>query len=567
MTSTRLGTVFVWATVWLILGGCSPTYQPPESKGLPNREPLDRQELLAALARARQLSDSGLTEHPDFGQILARAHSHFPAVPVAECDEECVWTRVELNQEGQGFDAIRFSSPPGKKRLDLLVAIVFEARPISGFRVHECGGQPLPPGISSLISQQRVELAGLDLPDKNLFILGEVHGGAICPSREFLLHFGFEDARPLVAYVKLKMIPTVGGAFLPDSVAAEQMGIQYPPPLSSAAPLSMKVNYAIKYGQARIVRPQLEAAMQRPTVPRELRSLHVKVLLQEGNELRKQAGIAAARSAYLQSAQEIKKLKQDFGTLAADELQLYQVAMYREACCLAQEGKSAEAFRSLREAIQHGFHEWQVAEGNIELASLWGPEFSKVIKEMQFPTTVLPAYSPDKANADFDSEDWTGTSLSVFRGPSRVALAVSTITALLAGLVVMARRRSARRTAASSEATARQSQEWRFHFSFRWLAIFVALICAYLSSWNATKKYAVDSSTRNWSQLREDPDGLFRWHSVQLSEDAPLPLIIRRRLVGDKEKRQYFLWLFGPELRLFERTVDPTSGWEMQPRV
>ena len=90
-----------------IFGGCSTTYHPPDSGGVPNRQLVEDQELKRALSRASDLLGSNQSDTREFQSILGRVSKHFPTLPVMVDGKDEPWTRIQLNSAGAGFDAIR----------------------------------------------------------------------------------------------------------------------------------------------------------------------------------------------------------------------------------------------------------------------------------------------------------------------------------------------------------------------------------------------------------------------------------------------------------------------------
>src|SRR5688572_2982036 len=93
-------------------------------------------------------------------------------------------------------------------------------------------------------------------------------------------------------------------------------------------------------------------------------------------------------------------------------------------------------------------------------------------------------------------------------------------------------------------------------FTLRTLAIVVTLICAYFAAWEATKRYGVGPLPR--------PSGV-----VAIRAHSPMPLVIvEDQLDGPYDNllvlvaransfpplstgtRHYYLWLFGPQIKL-----------------
>jgi hypothetical protein len=111
-------------------------------------------------------------------------------------------------------------------------------------------------------------------------------------------------------------------------------------------------------------------------------------------------------------------------------------------------------------------------------------------------------------------------------------------------------------------------------FSLRTLAIVVTLICAYFGAWGPTRKFATaQPATLRFADDREllttdqsdemnehMRDALRKKSCLVLSQrmSAPAPLILARKetkhdlkLKADiANKRCYYLWLFGPKVRL-----------------
>jgi hypothetical protein len=94
----------------------------------------------------------------------------------------------------------------------------------------------------------------------------------------------------------------------------------------------------------------------------------------------------------------------------------------------------------------------------------------------------------------------------------------------------------------------------RFRFSLRSFVAFVTVVAAYFGLWETTKRFGVNE---NYSQLSNlDP-----WI---VDEQSPMPLIVSRceraALTEDefmdanfkpsRPRRYYYIWLFGPRLRL-----------------
>ena len=100
---------------------------------------------------------------------------------------------------------------------------------------------------------------------------------------------------------------------------------------------------------------------------------------------------------------------------------------------------------------------------------------------------------------------------------------------------------------------------FRPRFSLRTLFVFVTLVCAYFGAWEATKKYGVPFGPEGPAPKRDI-------YSI-VDSTSPVAFIVSRQewcvdLDGTNESRQsihrhYYLWLFGPMIRLpFEGTPD-----------
>ena len=85
----------------------------------------------------------------------------------------------------------------------------------------------------------------------------------------------------------------------------------------------------------------------------------------------------------------------------------------------------------------------------------------------------------------------------------------------------------------------------RPRFSLRTLAIFMTLVCAYFGAWEATKRYGIP--------LKPLSDTFAGSSQLELSsESSPFPFIIRHDnlIVFSQPAREYYLWLFGPRIKL-----------------
>jgi hypothetical protein len=104
---------------------------------------------------------------------------------------------------------------------------------------------------------------------------------------------------------------------------------------------------------------------------------------------------------------------------------------------------------------------------------------------------------------------------------------------------------------ARGEEKAKRWRIWRPRFSVRTLAIFVTLVCAYFGAWEATKRHGIKQGGGHML-LSIDP---IEFGSIA-SADSPYPLIvaynesINQRPVTSKNRRRYYVWLFGPEIKL-----------------
>src|SRR5688500_8839522 len=95
---------------------------------------------------------------------------------------------------------------------------------------------------------------------------------------------------------------------------------------------------------------------------------------------------------------------------------------------------------------------------------------------------------------------------------------------------------------------------WRPRFSVRTLTIVVTLICAYFAAWEATKRYGVTEDHYQFSNLDS-------WVG---DEQSPMPFVISRcetpamtveqfmnpRFLTPSPRRRYYLWIFGPKIKL-----------------
>jgi hypothetical protein len=94
---------------------------------------------------------------------------------------------------------------------------------------------------------------------------------------------------------------------------------------------------------------------------------------------------------------------------------------------------------------------------------------------------------------------------------------------------------------------------WPLRFSVRTLGIVVTLVCIYFGLWEATKRYGVVEESK--AEFRSAPPATNgkHWQLIVVEsggESSPMPLVIRRNAEHGDEKSQYYLWLFGPKIKL-----------------
>lgn len=127
---------------------------------------------------------------------------------------------------------------------------------------------------------------------------------------------------------------------------------------------------------------------------------------------------------------------------------------------------------------------------------------------------------------------------------------------------------------ARGEEKVKRGRIWRPRFSVRILVIFVTLVCAYFGLWETTKRYASGQPVETVLL----PDGLVLFSTgdddasdklreavekqssiVSISNViSPGPLIVARSEINvdfnletvGQRKRCYYLWLFGPTIKL-----------------
>jgi hypothetical protein len=101
-------------------------------------------------------------------------------------------------------------------------------------------------------------------------------------------------------------------------------------------------------------------------------------------------------------------------------------------------------------------------------------------------------------------------------------------------------------------------RSWRPRFSVRTLAIFVTLVCCYFGAWEVTKRYGLrsrDLDTPWFTALETDNHGPTAFSGFFCEDRSPAPLIVSRvehdtNFMGFKGCRRYYLWLFGPRIKL-----------------
>lgn len=102
------------------------------------------------------------------------------------------------------------------------------------------------------------------------------------------------------------------------------------------------------------------------------------------------------------------------------------------------------------------------------------------------------------------------------------------------------------------------SRHWRYRFSIRTLLVAVTLVCCYFGGWEATKRYAVGPLQNSTVP--------FVVYDVFVVHDLKSGSFVYRQ-------RVYYLWTFGPKIRLFETTFKerpvkpPTATLMITPRI
>jgi hypothetical protein len=103
-------------------------------------------------------------------------------------------------------------------------------------------------------------------------------------------------------------------------------------------------------------------------------------------------------------------------------------------------------------------------------------------------------------------------------------------------------------------------KRWRPRFSVRTLAIVVTLVCTYFGAWEVTKKYGVLETQLKMGWQNVALPGELQPSTYYGESSSPMSFVIIREefdvragMIFAPQKR-YYLWLFGPPLRLLIET-------------
>jgi hypothetical protein len=111
---------------------------------------------------------------------------------------------------------------------------------------------------------------------------------------------------------------------------------------------------------------------------------------------------------------------------------------------------------------------------------------------------------------------------------------------------------------------------WIPRFTIRTLAIFVTLVCAYLGTWDATKRFGmrtVDELAVNQANVAKESG----WSGIPSNTRCPAPFIIcltqwwtqkTSKSYINVQSRRHFIWFFGT---VIEIRHDPTEGTLVEP--
>ena len=139
-------------------------------------------------------------------KTLRPIFSHFQIVSAGDGSAPLEFQRITLNKLGQGFDGIRFKTPPGERNCDLDWEFVYSrgGSLLGWFIVPKEGTLE---GFTTLESFDRPRIPGLDTPSKYRLIVQPLHGGRLQPGKEYLIWFAFRNERPADILVRLELTP------------------------------------------------------------------------------------------------------------------------------------------------------------------------------------------------------------------------------------------------------------------------------------------------------------------------------------------------------------------------
>jgi hypothetical protein len=140
---------------------------------------------------------------PGFMAGLAEIASHFqPIEPL--CNESGgSYTRVTLNMEGAGLDAIRFRTPPGRSSWKMVWEFVRPSdRSHIEWYIVACEGKTS--GFETFTSSTDHHEEGQDLPRHNVRILQSTRVGS---AGEYVLWFAFRGDAPVEMNIRIRLLP------------------------------------------------------------------------------------------------------------------------------------------------------------------------------------------------------------------------------------------------------------------------------------------------------------------------------------------------------------------------
>lgn len=311
-----------------------------------------------ALVRAAELFNQDITEGAEFSGSLVRAKAIIPEIPVAVGDQPAKWNKIKLNQAGNGFDAIRFTSPLDKTA-DLIWALVMsEDLGMRSWYITPARGHIN--GFKGFNLTDELDLDEIGFTTQTKVLFQDLCGGEILPKSEYFIWISFVHQLPREVYIKLKLIPARRDLLDRNNKRSPMemvttLNVKLPPPPAGKDIVRHATDLAESGGVDEAIK-ELEERIKTdgPNASRAVRFARIHIMFIRAHDWSlKPETLDKAYKSFIETAPLMREFKQDVGSLSFPERKTYGNLLFFEACALVNAGQNPKAIDSVREAMEN----------------------------------------------------------------------------------------------------------------------------------------------------------------------------------------------------------------------